>query len=57
MLLIYYLNQENVINDEVTIFRGILNSSNALIADPIFLYKGKILPLSLKVGIIIATFI
>ena len=33
---------ENVINDSVTIFRGILNSSNALIADPILLYKGTI---------------
>ena len=33
---------ENVINDSVTIFRGILNSSNTLIADPILLYKGKI---------------
>ena len=33
---------ENVINDSVTIFRGILNSSNTLIADPILLYKGTI---------------
>jgi len=33
---------ENVINDSVTIFRGILNSSNTLIADPLLLYKGKI---------------
>ena len=33
---------ENVINDSVTIHRGILNSSNALIADPILLYKGTI---------------
>ena len=33
---------ENVINDSVTIFRGILNSSNTLIADPILLYEGKI---------------
>ena len=33
---------ENVVNDDVTIFRGILNSSNALIADPILLYKGTI---------------
>jgi len=33
---------ENVTNDEVTIFRGLLNSSNALIADPLLLYKGNI---------------
>jgi hypothetical protein len=33
---------ENVINDAVTIYRGILDSSNALIADPILLYKGTI---------------
>mgnify|MGYP001180117234 CR=1 FL=1 len=33
---------ENVINDDVTIFRGLLDNNNALIADPIFLYKGKI---------------
>jgi hypothetical protein len=33
---------ENVTNDEVTIFRGLLDSSNALIADPIILYKGNI---------------
>ena len=33
---------ENVINDSVTIHRGILDSSNALIADPILLYKGTI---------------
>ena len=30
---------ENVTNDEVTIFRGLLNSSNALIADPYFYIK------------------
>ena len=33
---------ENVINDAVTIYRGFLNSSNALIADPFLLYKGTI---------------
>ena len=33
---------ENVINDAVTIFRGFLNDSNALIADPFLLYKGTI---------------
>ena len=33
---------ENVVNDSVTIFRGFLDDSNALIADPMMLYKGKI---------------
>jgi hypothetical protein len=33
---------ENVVNDSVTIHRGLLNSSNALIADPFLLYKGSI---------------
>jgi len=33
---------ENVINDDVTIFRGLLDSSNALIDEPIILYKGNI---------------
>jgi hypothetical protein len=33
---------ENVINDEVAIYRGLLNDSNTLIADPFFLYKGNI---------------
>ena len=33
---------ENVINDSVTIYRGILNNSNQVIADPIILYKGTI---------------
>ncbi len=33
---------ENIVNDSVTIFRGLLNSSNALIADPILLYQGNI---------------
>ena len=33
---------ENVINDSVIIYRGILNDSNQVIADPIILYKGTI---------------
>ena len=33
---------ENVVNDDVTIYRGFLDSSNALIADPMMLYKGKV---------------
>ena len=33
---------ENVVNDNVDIFRGFLNDSNALISDPFLLYKGKI---------------
>ena len=33
---------ENVTNDTVNIFRGFLNDSNALIADPFLLYKGHI---------------
>ena len=33
---------ENVVNDTVTIFRGLLNSSNSIIADPILLYSGNI---------------
>ena len=33
---------ENVTNDEVYIYRGFLNSSNTLIADPFLLYKGNI---------------
>ena len=33
---------ENVITDSVTIFRGFLNDSNALIADPFLFYKGTI---------------
>jgi len=33
---------ENVVNDSVTIYRGLLNDSNALIADPFLLYKGTI---------------
>ena len=35
---------ENVVNDSVTIHRGFLNDSNALIADPFLLYKGTIDP-------------
>jgi len=33
---------ENVVNDSVDIFRGFLNDSNALIADPFLLYSGQI---------------
>jgi len=33
---------ENVVNDSVTIYRGLLNDSNALIADPFLLYEGFI---------------
>ena len=33
---------ENVTNDEVTIFRGLLNTDNSIIADPFLLYKGNI---------------
>ena len=33
---------ENVINDSVTIFRGLLADDNTLIADPFLLYKGNI---------------
>jgi len=33
---------ENVANDSVDIYRGLLDSSNALISDPILLYKGNI---------------
>jgi len=33
---------ENVVNDAVSIYRGFLNDSNALIADPFLLYKGTI---------------
>jgi hypothetical protein len=33
---------ENITNDSVTIFRGLLNDSNGLIADPFLLYKGNI---------------
>ena len=33
---------ENVVNDTVEIYRGLLNSSNSIIADPILLYSGNI---------------
>ena len=33
---------EPVINDEVIIYRGLLNTNNSLIADPFLLYKGNI---------------
>jgi len=33
---------ENVINDSVDIYRGFLDSSSSLIADPFLIYKGKI---------------
>ena len=33
---------ENIVNDSVDIFRGFLDSSNAIIADPVLLYSGNI---------------
>jgi hypothetical protein len=33
---------ENVVNDAFTMYRGFLNDSNALIADPFLIYKGTI---------------
>jgi hypothetical protein len=33
---------ENVINDVVTIYRGLLDTDNTIIADPFLLYKGNI---------------
>ena len=33
---------ENIVNDTVDIFRGLLDSNNTLIADPILLYSGNI---------------
>ena len=33
---------ENIVNDSVVIYRGLLDSNNALIADPILLYKGNV---------------
>ena len=33
---------ENVVNDSVVIYRGLLDNSNSLIADPILLYEGTI---------------
>jgi hypothetical protein len=33
---------ENIVNDTVVIYRGLLDSSNSIIADPILLYSGNI---------------
>ncbi len=33
---------ENVVNDSVVIHRGLLDSNNAIIADPVLLYQGTI---------------
>ena len=33
---------ENIVNDSVIIFRGLLDSNNSIIADPILLYSGNI---------------
>ena len=33
---------ENVVNDAVTIFRGLLADDNSIIADPFLLYSGNI---------------
>ena len=33
---------ENIVNDAFTMYRGFLNDSNALIADPFLIYKGTI---------------
>ena len=33
---------ENIVNDSVVIFRGLLDSNNAIIADPLLLYQGTI---------------
>lgn len=33
---------ENITNDEVTIYRGLLDTDSSLIADPFLLYKGNI---------------
>jgi len=33
---------ENIVNDSVVIFRGFLNSTNSIIADPFLLYQGTI---------------
>ena len=33
---------ENIVNDSVEIYRGLLDSNNSLIADPILLYSGNI---------------
>jgi len=36
------LFKENVVNDAVTIFRGLLADDNSIIADPFLLYSGNI---------------
>ena len=41
---------ENVVNDNVDIFRGFLNDSNSLIADPFLLYRGKIESFEIQEG-------
>ena len=41
---------ENVTNDEVTIFRGLLADDNTLIADPFLLYKGNIESFEIQEG-------
>jgi len=41
---------ENVVNDNVDIFRGFLNDSNGLIADPFLLYRGKIESFEIQEG-------
>ena len=33
---------ENIVNDSVVIFRGLLDSSNAIVSDPLLLYQGTI---------------
>ena len=39
---------ENITNDEVTVFRGLLADDNTLIADPFLLYKGTLKVLIFK---------
>ena len=39
---------ENVVNDSVVIYRGFLNDSNTLIADPFLLYKGHVESFSIQ---------
>ena len=41
---------ENVINDSVSIFRGLLADDNTLIADPFLLYKGNIESFEIQEG-------
>ena len=41
---------ENVTNDTVDIYRGFLNDSNTLIADPFLLYKGTIESFTISEG-------